>query len=84
MSGFGRSTEETSMFGGFSDPKLTLSEAKGLVAANIDQEGGRVISGGQDSSKEDILLNLMSSLVRKIEQLDSGLTKRDQENTTIL
>ena len=83
-SGLDRSTEETVTLGGLSDAKLTLSDAESLVASEIDQEGGRVSHGSTNSSKEDILLKLMSSLVDKIEKLDSGLSQRDREHTTIL
>ena len=82
-SGLERSTE-TSTVGGLLNSKLTQSEAEDLVATEIDQGGGGDILESANPSKEDLLLRIMSSLVDKIDRLDSGLTRRDNENTTIL
>ena len=59
---------------------FSVPDAEKIATAEIDQEEGDRKSG----IKSDQFLDLMSSLVNKIEQMDLNMAKRDRENTTTL
>ena len=63
--------------------QISVSQAEDLVSAELDQEAGDDNSGVL-ADKNAMLLGLLSSLVKKIERLDEGMAKRDQEHTTTL
>ena len=56
-----------------------VSEAERIIAADVDQEGVTEKSG----VKSDRFLDLMSSLVDKIDKLESRIADRDWDDTTI-
>ena len=71
--------------GGLSSSKFLIQKAQTLTAES-DQEAGGDVSGSlaeNPSENNAIFLDVLSSLVNQIEQLDARLTKTDTMNLTI-
>ena len=64
---------------------FSLFQAKGLIAESDQEFEGGIsgISAESPSGQNAIFLGLLSSLVKKIDQLDTGMKEREAENTTI-
>ena len=63
---------------------FVIPSAKNLASSDFDQEVEGFNSRSSGIPNNAIFLQLMNSLVDKIEKLDTGMEKRDQMNTTIL
>ena len=72
--------------GGLLGSKLSIQQAENLVTESDQEVGGDVsgISAGNPSGNHAMFLDVLSSLVSRIEKLDDRLTKTDMANTTIL